>query len=216
MGRDRSVGIATRYGLDGPGIESRCGARFSAPFQTGPGAHQASYTMGTGSFPGVKRPGRVVNHSPPSSAEVKERVELYLYSPFGPSWPVIGWPFTLLLLFLINSLKIIVLCCFNMWFLIIFYVFSFVVCYLCIFLTFLCWFGFPHVRYILYPVQSSCSPSLYIHIPRTIQHRPSPLIYVFVFFFSSRFSFSDFFTVLSPSILTIFPGHSLSFDLNLL
>jgi hypothetical protein len=25
----------------------------------------------------------------PSSAEVKERVELYLYSPSGPSWPVL-------------------------------------------------------------------------------------------------------------------------------
>jgi hypothetical protein len=29
---------------------------------------------------GVKRPGRGVNHSPPSSAEVKERVQLYLTS----------------------------------------------------------------------------------------------------------------------------------------
>jgi hypothetical protein len=29
------------------------GARFSAPVQTGHGAHPASYTMGTGSFPGV-------------------------------------------------------------------------------------------------------------------------------------------------------------------
>ena len=29
-GRDSSVGIVTRYGLDGPGIESRWGARFSA------------------------------------------------------------------------------------------------------------------------------------------------------------------------------------------
>jgi hypothetical protein len=48
------------------------------------------YTMGTGSFPGVKRPGRGVNHPPPSSAEVKERVEIYLYSPSGPSWPVLG------------------------------------------------------------------------------------------------------------------------------
>ena len=37
-------------------------------------------TMGTGSFPGIKRPGRGVDHPPPSSAEVKERVELYLYS----------------------------------------------------------------------------------------------------------------------------------------
>ena len=41
-------------------------------------------------FPGVKRPGRGVNHPPPSSAEVKERVELYLYSPSGPSWPALG------------------------------------------------------------------------------------------------------------------------------
>jgi hypothetical protein len=48
------VGIATGYGLDGPGIEFRCGARFSAPVQTSPVAHPASCTMGTGSFPGVK------------------------------------------------------------------------------------------------------------------------------------------------------------------
>ena len=46
------VGIATAYGLDGPGIESWRGARFSAPVQTGPEAHSASCTMGTGSFPG--------------------------------------------------------------------------------------------------------------------------------------------------------------------
>jgi hypothetical protein len=52
--RDSSVGTATRYVLDGPGIESRCGARFSAPFQTDPGDHPDSYTMGTGSFPGGK------------------------------------------------------------------------------------------------------------------------------------------------------------------
>jgi hypothetical protein len=51
-GPGSSVGIATGYGLDGPGIESRWGARFSAPVQTGPGAHPASCTMGTGSFPG--------------------------------------------------------------------------------------------------------------------------------------------------------------------
>ena len=47
--------------------------------------------MGTGSFPGVKQLGRGVDHPPPASAEVKERVELYLYSPSGPSWPVLGW-----------------------------------------------------------------------------------------------------------------------------
>jgi len=80
--RDSSVGIATAYGLDGPGIESRWGARFSAPVQTGPEAHPASCTVGTGSFPGVKYGrARDADPSPPSSAEVKNRVELHLYSP---------------------------------------------------------------------------------------------------------------------------------------
>ena len=67
------VGIATGYGLDSPRIESRWGARFSAPVQTGPGAHPASCTMGTGSFPGVKR-GQDVNLTPhpTSSAVVKK------------------------------------------------------------------------------------------------------------------------------------------------
>ena len=65
--------------------------RFSAPVQTGPGVYPASYTMGTGSFTGVNRPGRGVDHPTPSSAEVKERVELYFYSPSRPSWPILGW-----------------------------------------------------------------------------------------------------------------------------
>jgi hypothetical protein len=72
--------------------------RFPAPVQIGPEAHPASCTMGTGSFSGVKRPGRGVDHPPPSSAEVKERVELYLYSPSGSSWPVLGWTLPLPLL----------------------------------------------------------------------------------------------------------------------
>ena len=62
--------IATGYGLDGPGIESRWGARFSAPVHTGPGAHSASCTMGTGSFPDKERPGRDADPSPRSSAVV--------------------------------------------------------------------------------------------------------------------------------------------------
>jgi len=65
-------------------------AIFSTPVQTAPGAHPASYTMGTGSFPGVKRPGPGVDHPHPSRAEDKERVELYLYSPSGSSWSVLG------------------------------------------------------------------------------------------------------------------------------
>ena len=41
----------------------------------------ASYTMGTGSFPEVKRPGRGADYPHPSSAKVKETVELYIYPP---------------------------------------------------------------------------------------------------------------------------------------
>jgi hypothetical protein len=65
------------------------GARFYASVHTICGAHPASYTMGTGSFPGVKRPGGSVNHQPPSSTEVKERVDLRakLLLPF---WAVIS------------------------------------------------------------------------------------------------------------------------------
>ena len=64
------------------------GARFSA-FQTGPGDHPASCTMGTGSFPGVES-GRGVTLTPhplpmPRS---KNGVELYLYSPLGTSWSI--------------------------------------------------------------------------------------------------------------------------------
>jgi len=61
------------------------GVRFSAPVQTGPGAHPASCTMVTGPFPGGKeQPGRDANPSPPSSAVGHERVELYFYYPYGP------------------------------------------------------------------------------------------------------------------------------------
>jgi len=49
------------------------GARFSAPDQTGLGAHPASCTMDTGFFPGGKeRPGSDADPSPTSSAVVKK------------------------------------------------------------------------------------------------------------------------------------------------
>jgi len=53
LGHSSVVGIETAYGLDGPGIDSPVEARFSAPVQTGPEAHPASCTMGTGSSPGI-------------------------------------------------------------------------------------------------------------------------------------------------------------------
>jgi hypothetical protein len=77
--RDSSVGIALGYGLDDRGSRVRFPAgagNFSLHYrvQDGSGAHTTSYPVGTrGSFPGgVKRPGREADHSPPSSAEVKE------------------------------------------------------------------------------------------------------------------------------------------------
>jgi hypothetical protein len=83
------------YGLDDRAIEVRSptGADFSSSpcGQTGSGAHPASYQMGTGGpFPGGKvRPGRDADHSPPSSAEVKNEKEL-LFSPHVPPWRVAG------------------------------------------------------------------------------------------------------------------------------
>jgi hypothetical protein len=48
------------------------GARFSAPVQTCREAHPASYTLGTGSFPGVKWPGRGVDHQPHLEPRLKK------------------------------------------------------------------------------------------------------------------------------------------------
>ena len=80
--RDSSVGVSTGLTVraSNPG-GGGAGSRFSALVQTCPEAHPASYTMGTGSFPEVKRPGRVADHPPPSSAQFEKRVELYVYSP---------------------------------------------------------------------------------------------------------------------------------------
>ena len=86
--RDSSVDIAPCYGMDGPGIESWCGRDF-------PRLLQPPATVGAGSFLGVGRPGSCVDHLPSSSAKVKERVELYLYSPSGPPWPVLWQTLTL-------------------------------------------------------------------------------------------------------------------------
>jgi len=63
---------------------------WDTPIQTGPWVHPASHAMGTGSFPGLKRPGRRIDHPPPSTIEVKARVELYIPSKLGPLWPVLG------------------------------------------------------------------------------------------------------------------------------
>jgi hypothetical protein len=65
--------------------------RFSAPVPTRPGAHPASCTKGTCFLsPGISRRGHGFDYPPTSSSGVKERVQVYMFRPFGPSWFVIG------------------------------------------------------------------------------------------------------------------------------
>jgi hypothetical protein len=87
VSRDSAVGLALVYRLDDRGSSLRFPAeagsfclRHSA--QNGSGAYPAYYPMEIrGSLPGVERLGLAADQSPPSSAEVKECVELYLHSP---------------------------------------------------------------------------------------------------------------------------------------
>jgi hypothetical protein len=79
--RDSIVNMPTSYVLDSPGIESCWGARFSAT---------SLLYNGYRVFLGVKQPGCGGDHPPPSSAKVKEKVEIYVYSPSVPSRPVLG------------------------------------------------------------------------------------------------------------------------------
>ena len=88
--RDSSAGVTTRYGLDGPGIESRWGEIFRTSPDRPWGPPSLLYNGYRVNFPGVKRTGRGVDHPPSSSFEVKETVEVYLYCPSGPSLPVLG------------------------------------------------------------------------------------------------------------------------------
>jgi len=76
-------GIATDYGLDGPGIESRWGRDFP-PVQTGPGAHPAYCTMGTGSFSGVKCGRGVLLTIHPLLAPRSSKSRAILVPPYGP------------------------------------------------------------------------------------------------------------------------------------
>jgi hypothetical protein len=89
VGRDRIGGIKTHYGLDGPRIESRWRQSFPHPSRSAPRPTQPplQWVM---SFLGKKRPGRGVHQPHLFRAEVKEGVQLYIYSLFGSSWPVVG------------------------------------------------------------------------------------------------------------------------------
>jgi hypothetical protein len=86
---DRVVGTATSYGLDDRevGVRVPVGSRsFLHVVQTGSGVHTTSYQIGAGALPpGVKRPGREAEQSPPTSAEVM-KMWIYTSTPHTPSW----------------------------------------------------------------------------------------------------------------------------------
>jgi hypothetical protein len=68
------------------------GTRFSSHFQTGPGTHSASYETGTShrvSFSGVKRPGRIVNHTHLHLVSRLKKSRAVPLPLSGPSWPVL-------------------------------------------------------------------------------------------------------------------------------
>jgi len=90
VGWGSSVSIVNRCGLDSPEIESWWGQDFPHLSRPALGPTQPPINCVPGLFPGGKVAG--ASSLPPtlSSAKVKERVDLYLYSLFGPWWPVIG------------------------------------------------------------------------------------------------------------------------------
>ena len=73
MGQDSVVGIATGYGIDGPGIESRWGRDFPHLSRPALGPTEPPVQWVPGHSPGGKEePGREADASPPSSALVKK------------------------------------------------------------------------------------------------------------------------------------------------
>jgi hypothetical protein len=57
--------------------------RLFTPVKTGPGAQIAFYAIGNGSFPGVKRPRRDVDHPPPYNTEIKKEQSYTFTPPLG-------------------------------------------------------------------------------------------------------------------------------------
>ena len=83
------VGIATAYGLDGPGIESRWGEIFRICPDRPWGPPSLLYN-GYRVFTGGKAAGAWPEPPTTSTADVKERVVITLL-PSGTSWPVLWW-----------------------------------------------------------------------------------------------------------------------------
>jgi len=84
---DSVVGIATRYALNGSGNQIPVEVKFSALVHIGPGAHPDTYTMGTGLFPGEKRPRRGVNHPCHLATRLNKEYSYIDWSHFASKLP---------------------------------------------------------------------------------------------------------------------------------
>ena len=84
MGRDSVVGIATRYGLEGPGVESRLGQILCTRPDRPWGPPSLLYNGYRVSFPGVKRPGRDVDHPPLLAPRLKKGYSYTSTPPLAP------------------------------------------------------------------------------------------------------------------------------------
>ena len=83
-GPSGSVGIATGYGQNGPGIEFRCGSEIFRTYPGRPWGPPSLLYNGYRLLPGRKeRPGRAADHSPPSSAVVKKEQSYTSTPPMG-------------------------------------------------------------------------------------------------------------------------------------
>jgi hypothetical protein len=81
--------MATCEGMDCPGLASIWGQEFPHWSRTALWSNQSLVRWVPDLFSGVKHPELSIGYSPPSSAKV-HIAELYLYSPSGPLWPVLG------------------------------------------------------------------------------------------------------------------------------
>jgi hypothetical protein len=90
------VVIATGYGLEGPGIESRWGEIFRS-FPDRLRGTASLLNNGYRLFPGGKIGRGVMLTTPPSNAEVKKELSYTSTHPMGPPGPVTAFPFTLYL-----------------------------------------------------------------------------------------------------------------------